>query len=366
VSGRSTPLEAHLARLIEAEGPIPIARYMAECLTHPEHGYYRRGDPFGARGDFVTAPEISQIFGELIGLWLAERWDAMGRPAGMRLVELGPGRGSLMRDILRALQVMPEMLDGLSIHLVESNETLQAKQASGLGADAVWHARFEDIPPGPLFVIANEFFDALPVRQYVRTEQGWAERLVGKAEAGFEIVLGPPGPPPEGLPDRLVASAADTLVELCPRAEAVAEAVGARIAADGGAALVVDYGYLRSSPGESLQAVRRHQPVDIFDRPGESDLTAHVNFERLAAAGERGGALPVGPVTQGQFLLSLGIEVRAALLSRRADPRQAMEIQAAVRRLTAPDMMGELFKVLAFVEPQMGTHLPGFAEIGGG
>lgn len=363
MSGLKTPLAERLAREIGSEGPIPLARYMQECLGHPEHGYYSSGDPFGAAGDFVTAPEISQVFGELIGLWLAERWDSMGRPAGMHLVELGPGRGTLMADLLRALEVMPELVQSAEVHLVESSRSLREAQARQI--DARWHTRFEEMPDGPLFIVANEFFDALPVHHYVKTEDGWAERLVSYGEAGFSLTHGPAGDAPAGLPARLAATAKPGAVfEICPEAERLGEAIGARIARFGGAALIIDYGYLESAFGETLQAVRRHQPVDIFDRPGQSDLTAHVDFERLAGAIERGGALPVGPVTQGRFLSSLGIEVRAALLARRANLRQARDLDAAVRRLIAPDMMGELFKVLAVVDRTTGPVLPGFVEPG--
>jgi len=363
VNDRETPLETVLADLIRSEGPIPLARYMQECLVHPEHGYYSSGEPFGTSGDFVTAPEISQVFGELIGLWLAERWDSMGRPAGMHLVELGPGRGTLMADLLRALQVMPELPQSAEVHLVESSRSLREAQARQI--DARWHARFEDVPDGPLFIVANEFFDALPVQQYVKTEDGWAERLVSYGVGGFSLTHGPAGDAPADMPRSLAETARPGAVfEACPEAERLSEAIGSRIARSGGAALIIDYGYLESALGETLQAVRRHQPVDIFDRPGRSDLTAHVDFERLARAVERGGALPVGPVTQGRFLLSLGIEVRAALLARRANLRQTKDLDAAVRRLTAPDMMGELFKVLAVVDRATGPILPGFVEFG--
>lgn len=363
MTDRDTPLAAVLVEMIRSEGPISLARYMQECLVHPEHGYYASGDPFGAAGDFVTAPEISQVFGELIGLWLAERWDSMGRPRGMHLVELGPGRGTLMADLLRALQIMPELPQSAEIHLVESNRSLRAAQARQL--DAHWHDGFESVPDGPLFIVANEFFDALPVRQFVKTRDGWAERLVTHNQTGFSLTYGPAGDMPADLPRHLADTArTGDVIEVCPEADRLGEAIGSRIARFGGAALIIDYGYLETAFGETLQAVRRHQPVDIFDRPGRSDLTAHVNFERLGRAIERGGALPVGPVTQGRFLLSLGIEVRAALLARRANPRQAKDLDAAVRRLTAPDMMGELFKVLAVVDRATGPVLPGFVEFG--
>jgi len=358
MSESPTALERHLSALIAAEGPIPVSRFMAEALMHPEHGYYRRGDPFGAGGDFVTAPEISQVFGELIGLWLGERWDAMGRPANVRLVELGPGRGTLMVDVMRALRLLPELAESASLHLVESNATLRGKQAQQLQAS--WHDSLEEVPDGPLFLIANEFFDALPIRQFVKTDDGWRERLITAGESGLAFVEGPAGDALACIPEALLDAPAGAIAEVSPESLTLMEAVAGRIARDGGTALIIDYGYTASAAGESLQAVRRHQPVDVFHRPGESDLTAHVNFEQLAQAAERAGAATAGPIDQGDFLQRLGIEVRAAMLARRATPHQARDIHAGVRRLTAPDMMGELFKVLAVV-PEA-ADLPGFTE----
>ncbi len=358
MSADRTALEAHLHRLIAAEGPIPLSRYMAEALQHPTHGYYRRGDPLGLHGDFTTAPEISQIFGELLGLWLADRWEAMGRPRPVGLVELGPGRGSLMADALRAMAVVPGLREALEVHLVESNESLRARQAEKIRAR--WHEDFAGVPEGPLLLVANEFFDALPIRQYERRNGRWVERLVGLAEGRLVITHGPAGEDVSLIPPELANAEEGAIVEVCPAGLRLMADIARRIAAHGGAALIVDYGYRTSAPGDSLQAVRRHQPVDIFHRPGDCDLTAHVDFAALAAAARAAGAATAGPVGQGAFLEALGIRVRAAMLARRAGARQRKDIHAAVRRLIAPDMMGELFKVLAVVARPGGT--PGIGE----
>ncbi len=353
-----TALEAHLRRIIAAEGPIPLSRYMAEALQHPTHGYYRRGDPLGLHGDFTTAPEISQIFGELLGLWLADRWEAMGRPEPIRLVELGPGRGSLIADALRAMTVVPGLREALEVHLVESNESLRAMQARKVRA--CWHDEFASVPEGPLLLIANEFFDALPIRQYERRDGRWAERLVGVENDRLVITHGPAGEDVSLIPPELAAAEEAAIVEVCPEGVHLMADIARRITTHGGVALIVDYGYRTSAPGDSLQAVRRHQPVDIFHRPGDCDLTAHVNFAALAAAARAEGAAIAGPVSQGAFLEALGIRVRAAMLARRANERQRKDIHAAVRRLIAPDMMGELFKVLAVVAGP--DSLPGIGE----
>ncbi len=353
-----TPLEAHLREVISKDGPISVHRFMAEALMHPDHGYYRKNDPLGRDRDFITAPEISQIFGELIGLWLADRWEAMGRPSPVNLVELGPGRGTLMADAIRALSVVPSLRKAIDVHFVESNVTLRAAQAKH--TKAIWHDHLSDVPPGPTLLIANEFFDALPIRQFVRSASGWSERLVAMGEKGFEFSLGPDDIESLLIPDSLHNAAAGSIVEVCPDGLDVAAMIGHRLFKYGGAALVIDYGYGKSAVGDSLQAIRRHQCVDVFHRPGESDLTAHVNFEELARAAETAGVRVLGPVTQGEFLRTLGIELRAAMLKRRATQKQGADIDAAVRRLTAPDMMGDLFKVMAI--QVMDDAPPGFED----
>lgn len=356
-------LEQELVATIRSAGPIPLHRYMEIALQHPEHGYYRRGDPLGVAGDFTTSPEISQIFGELIGLWAVDRWEAAGRPDPVLLVELGPGRGTLMADALRAAALVPEFLRAARLHLVESSATLRALQARKLGA--VWHDRLADVPPGPTLLVANEFFDALPVHQFVREAEGWSERHVGlDAEGRLTLVAGPAGPETALIPNVVADVPPGAVVELCPTGLAIMSDIARRIAGHGVAALIVDYGYTRSAPGESLQAVRRHQPVDILDRPGESDLTAHVNFEHLRTVARARGADTAGPVGQGAFLTALGIRLRAAMLERRSTAAQRKDIRAAVRRLIAPDMMGELFKVMAVVPKGVGD--PALGGVGDG
>lgn len=355
------PAFALLARRIRAQGPIPLADYMATALTHPEVGYYATRDPFGRAGDFTTAPEISQVFGELLGLWCAERWQALGEPARVLLVELGPGRGTLLADALRAARVLPAFRAAVEPHLVEASPLLRARQRETLGealrdTPAQWHDDLASVPDdAPLLLLANEFFDALPIRQFQRTPEGWAERLVGLAPDGEALRwgLGPPLPPAAlSLPAAAVPGA---IAELCPAGRALAGEIGRRLAQQGGAALVVDYGHARSAPGDSLQALRDGRPADPLAAPGAADLTAHVDFQALAQAAEAAGALAHGPVEQGSFLRSLGIEARAEGLARKATPAQRRDLAAAIDRLTAPAQMGSLFKALALTPPDAGV-----------
>jgi NADH dehydrogenase [ubiquinone] 1 alpha subcomplex assembly factor 7 len=349
-------LATHLHALIRNEGPITVARYMAEALGHPQLGYYATRDPFGRGGDFITAPEISQMFGELIGLWCAEMWRRLGRPRPIRLVEFGPGRGTLMADALRAIgQAMPELRTALAVHLIETSPALRARQTGSLRqVEAQWHDRWDEVPEGPVLAIANEFVDALPVHQLVRQGGQWRERLVGLAADGatlrFELSADAPAAT-AFLPAPLAAAAGalpdGSVVEVRPAALEMARALGARIAAEDGAALIVDYGHAPSAPGDTLQAVRGHRFVDVLADPGEADLTAHVDFQAFAEAARASGAAAWGPVAQGRFLRALGIETRAATLLKGARPEQAKAIEQAMRRLIEPPEMGSLFKVLA-------------------
>jgi len=332
-----------IAHRIALTGPISIADFMAEALGHPLLGYYRRAMPLGAAGDFTTAPEISQMFGELLGAWLADRWLAMGSPAPVRLVELGPGRGTLMADALRATRGVPGFHAALDLHLVETNAPLRDTQRAALADYAPsWHERLDEVPAGPLLLVANEFFDALPVRQFHRTAEGWRERMVGLAPDGTLRVALAPGLTPfaAALPDAPAGAEA----EISEAGRALAGTIGARLHQDGGWALIIDYGYDGSALGSSLQAVRGHRGAGILDRPGETDLSAHVDFAALATASDRP---TFGPATQGDFLRRLGIDERARSLKRQASPEQARAIDAALARLIAPDQMGTLFRVLA-------------------
>ncbi len=367
-------LAALLRRRIAAAGPVTVAEYMAEALGHPGHGYYMRRDPFGVSGDFTTAPEVSQMFGELIGLWCRVVWEAMGRPAPVNLVELGPGRGTLMADALRAaaMGAATKSADGaafktaLRLHMVETSPALRERQRRTLaaahpGIEPSWHGRLDAVPGGPLILVANEFFDALPIHQYVRSGDTWLERKVGIDEDGrFAFVLEPPAGPPappglSGVPDVVDGS----LVEVCPAAEAIAGDIAARIARFGGAALAIDYGHRRSAPGDTLQAVRGHAYAEVLDAPGEADLTHHVDFEALIRAAAKAGAVPFGPIPQMVFLSRLGLAARAEALLARATPEQAETIRAAAHRLVHPREMGEIFKALALIHPALPVP-PGF------
>ena len=339
----TTELGRLIARRIALAGPISLADFMAEALGHPRLGYYRKALPVGAAGDFTTAPEISQMFGELLGAWLAERLLAVGRPPSVRLVELGPGRGTLMADALRATRGVPGFHAAIDLHLVEINEQLRALQGQALAAcKPTWHARFDDVPGGPLLLVANEFFDALPVRQFEKTARGWSERMVGLADDGETLRLAlAPGVTPyaSALPDAPVGAQA----EICEAGLALAGAIGERLTRFAGWALIVDYGH-DGALGASLQAVRGHRGAAILDRPGETDLSAHVDFAALARAT---GRPTFGPVGQGDFLRRLGIAERASALKARASEAQRAAIDAASARLIAPDQMGTLFRVLA-------------------
>jgi NADH dehydrogenase [ubiquinone] 1 alpha subcomplex assembly factor 7 len=347
-----------LAARIRQAGPITLADYMAEALTHPTLGYYRRGDPLGAAGDFITAPEISQMFGELIGLWLVEAWEQINRPDPALLVELGPGRGTLMADALRAAKMRPEFGKAIRLHLVESSPDLRARQAAALAnAHPVWHDGLETVPDGPLLLVANEFFDALPIRQYERTQAGWCERMIGLDAAGERLrwLLAPPSAAAETLlaPEQLPAPIGAT-AEVSPAAQGLAAAIGVRLAGPPGAALLVDYGHDRSAPGDTLQAVRRHAPAEILDDPGEADLTAHVDFAAIARAARAAGAEAHGPVAQATFLKALGIELRAERLLARATPEQAEKIRSGLHRLIDDAEMGRLFRAMALTSPGFG------------
>jgi len=364
-----TPLEQEIHRLIAIDGPIPVARYMALCLGHPVHGYYRHRDPFGAGGDFVTAPEISQMFGELIGLWAAAVWQQMGTPSPVRLVELGPGRGTLMADALRAAKVLPAFRAALQVDLVETSPHLRQHQQTaleGAGVPLAWHDAIEDVPDGPAIVIANEFVDALPVQQLVRQPRGWHERMVGiDADGRLAFALSPDPLPhierilPPGLRDAPLGAVFEW------RADHLATELGRRAAA-GSVALIVDYGHARSAPGETLQALRAHAYADPLDSPGDADLTAHVDFEALGRAAAVAGARIFGPIEQATFLRRLGIAERAAALKQRATEPQRRQIDAALARLTdtvSATAMGRLFKVMAIAPPELAA-LPAFDNDG--
>ncbi|MEQ8603066.1 MAG: class I SAM-dependent methyltransferase [Marivibrio sp.] len=351
------PLLRHLKRRLALEGPIPISEFMALALGHPQHGYYMTRDPLGAAGDFTTAPEISQMFGELIGLWCAEVWRLIGEPARVRLVELGPGRGTLMADMLRAARMAPGFRQALRVTLVETSPALRAAQDRTLTQETIpvdWAESVDALPDegAPLLIVANEFFDALPIRQFQKTAAGWRERLVAlEPETGaLALTLAPaPGPAAALIPERAAERAdAGAIVEIAPAAWSVAAALGERLTACGGAALIVDYGHGASAPGDTLQAVKAHRYCGVLEHVGEADLTAHVDFDALARAFSEAGCRPAPLATQGGFLQALGIVQRAATLARKGDPAA---VRAQAERLVAPDQMGTLFKVLGAAAP---------------
>lgn len=351
-----TPLAQILARRIGAHGPISVADYMAECLLHPEHGYYTTRDPLGAEGDFTTAPEISQMFGECLGLALAQAWADQGGADRVILAELGPGRGTLMSDVLRAARALPAFQAAIEVHLVEASPALKARQAKTLeGVKVTWHDHIETLPKGPLFLLANEFFDALPVRQFVRQGTGWCERQVGLVEG--QLVFGVTAPAPiADLAHRLDDTRDGDVVELCPALPSIVSEIGQRIDAYGGVALIVDYGDWHSL-GDTVQAVKAHQPDDPLADPGQADLTAHVDFEAIAKAATP--ALASEMVEQGLLLARLGISERAEILSHQMSGKQLETHISAFKRLTDAQEMGSVFKAIA-IHPRTMPVPPGF------
>ncbi len=346
-----TPLGALIRTRIQEHGPIPVSEFMSLALSHPEHGYYRKKDPLGRGGDFVTAPEVSQMFGELIGLWAAVVWHSLGAPDPVLVVELGPGRGTLMADLLRGAAIDPAFRSAIRTHLVETSPALRARQAETLkDADVTWHDYVAAVPPGAAIMIANEFFDALPIRQFVHRAGQWHERMV--TTDGDDLAF------TDGTPVSIVGPKTEdgAIFERNEPATAIAALIGERLAADNGAALIIDYGHAASAAGDTLQAVARHARAEILADPGEADLTAHVDFQALSEAARPARAW--GPVTQGAFLRALGIELRADKLMR-ANPKQAMDIETACRRLIDAEEMGTLFKVLALTHPTLAAP-PGF------
>jgi NADH dehydrogenase [ubiquinone] 1 alpha subcomplex assembly factor 7 len=347
-----TPLEAVITQIIRDEGPMSIERYMMLCLSHPEHGYYMKRDPFGERGDFVTAPEISQMFGELIGVWCATAHQSIGAPAELNLIELGPGRGTMMKDMLRAAKVIPEFADAVRIHLVETSPALRNVQKQALCPEIRWHSGLATLPEGPSIVIANEFFDAIPIRQFEYRGGHWKKRSVGLAadnRLAIELVESR---------HKFLPQHEGAVIEISPLRESIARAIGARLAAWPGAALIIDYGHVASAPGDTLQAVRAHQYCDILAHPGESDLTSHVDFESLNSALRDGDASVHGPLTQRRFLLAMGLEARAAALAKAASRSQGEIIARAVERLAGEAQMGNLFKVIAATTPGLPVPYP--------
>jgi len=349
-----TPLARLLIRRIEAAGPITLADYMAECLLHPAHGYYATRDPLGVAGDFTTAPEISQMFGELVGLSLAQAWLDQGAPAPFALAELGPGRGTLMADLLRATRAVPGFHAAARLHLIEASPVLAVRQKQALAGFAChWLTETAALPATTaLFAVANEFFDALPIRQFTRDDGGWRETMVGVTKGALTPGLSAVAPL-AGLDHRRSDTAPGDMVETCPTAGPVMEAVGQRIARHGGAALIIDYGHWGAT-GATFQAVQAHAFADPFAAPGLADLTAHVDFRALARAAPTAHSF----TQQGAFLTRLGITARSARLAAHLSGDRLESHARATHRLTAASEMGSLFKVLALY-PQHTPPPPG-------
>lgn len=351
-----TALADLLIRRIAATGPLTLADYMADCLLHPDHGYYATRDPFGAGGDFTTAPEISQMFGELLGLCLAQTWLDQGAPAPFTLAELGPGRGTLMADLLRATRTVPGFHAAARVTLIEASATLRSIQRRTLGDHPViWADSVEALPEAPLFLIANEFFDALPIRQFTRQREGWAETVVGLDGDRLSLGRTPPAPL-AALEHRLSDTAPGDIVEICPAAAPIMARIGGLIARHGGAALVIDYGGWQSR-GDTFQALQDHRPTDPLAAPGRADLTAHVDFAALAHAAPPARASRM--IEQGALLQRLGIDQRAARLATSLTGAAQESHLAAHRRLTDRAEMGSLFKALAVYPPHR-MPPPGF------
>ena len=335
---------ARLIARIRERGPISIAEYMRECNAH----YYATRDPFGTAGDFTTAPEISQVFGELIGAWCADYWQRMGAPDPVLLVELGPGRGTLMADALRATRHVPGFHDALKLHLVETSPVLRRMQQEKLAAyKPEFHNHLVKVPPSPILLVANEFIDALPILQFDRLDGAWHERQIAFDESTSRLAV-LTDPKPSRMNSILPQAADGSVLE---ERTLITEAYTAiHIRDHGGAALIIDYGYYPSQSADTLQAVRQHKPVSIVESPGEIDLTAHVNFDHLAFVASGNGAAVRGPVSQASFLIALGIAAREAALIKNANPDQQIAIRSGCRRLIEPAEMGTLFKVLALTQ----------------
>jgi SAM-dependent MidA family methyltransferase len=344
-------LKKHLSQLISEQGPITVHQFMQIALADRLHGYYMKGDPLGREGDFTTAPEISQMFGEMLGVWAASFWHACGCPDNVQLVELGPGRGSLMADLLRSTTSVPEFHASLTVHMVETSPPLKEKQQTLLKDSHPhihWHEHINSIPEGFTLLVANEFFDALPIHQFIKTSKGWREQLVILDGENLAFTLAP-GKTPSLLliPNHLNDAEEGSVYEYNPLGMVVVQDIAERIQGYGGSALVVDYGFDSEDLKDTLQAVKSHAYHPVLEEPGEADITAHVNFSQLRDAFEEAGILTSSTLTQGHLLEQLGIGLRAEMLKKNADAKTQKSIDAALERLIDKDQMGTLFKCMA-------------------
>lgn len=353
--------ELDLAKEIKKRGPLTVAEYMEKAVSH----YYASKDPFGENGDFITAPEISQMFGEMIGAWFVDVWLQMGQPQNVQLIELGPGRGTLMADIMRTMSAWPELKEAVTIHLVEQSPQLRQAQAQALKAyKPTWHDRIEDVPQGFSFIVANEFFDALPIHQFKKSKGEWKERGIGFDDVQNEFIftfMDPTIDIPSIMPASFLAANEGSIFEISPASLSVFEQLCKRISDNTGAGLIVDYGHSVPGLGDTLQSIARHKYSDVLEAPGTKDITAHVDFSLLKAVGDSLVDIH-GPVTQGEFLASLGIGARAEALTEQATPEQRKDIMTALHRLTSVKEMGMLFKVLGLVSNGSDIVPAGFSD----
>ena len=353
----ATAVAKALADRIACEGPLPLDIVMAAASD----AYYAQDEVIGAHGDFTTAPEISQIFGELIGLWCGVTWQQMGSPSPFRLIECGPGRGTLMADLLRAASRVKGFRDAARLHLVERSPALRARQAEALkDAAPTWHDDLADVPAGPTLLIANEFLDALPIKQFIHAGGAWAERQVDVVDGKF-VFLDRATSPPAGAAETCDDG---TVIERAPAVDTFVQGLAARLKRDGGAALIIDYGYVGPATGDTLQAVKSHRYHGVLDDLGRADLTAHVDFARIGQIARTAGLRALGPQPQGSWLAALGLGLRVAQLTRGKSEAESAAIAAAAKRLSAPDGMGLLFKVMAFAHPSL-ARIEGFAQDAG-
>ncbi len=367
VEAEKTPLEERLINLIKIQGPITIADYMADALTHPHDGYYNTQQPIGVAGDFTTSPEISQVFGELVGLWLVEAWRGMGSPTEFNLIELGPGRGVFMEDILRAARLRPKFIEAAHLCFLETSGRLRVQQQKRLRASdmkPVWADEIADIAPAPSLIVANEFFDCLAIHQFQRVKNGWRERLVGLNEdqTKLDFVLGETPPPENYNLPTVDQSKEGDIFELSFAAQEMTTDICTILNEHGGHALIIDYGHRQSGFGDTFQAVRNHQYWPPLAAPGRADITAHVDFEAIARTAIDLGTAAHGPTSQGQFLERLGLNLRVEMLCKGKGAVQADEIRAGAYRIAAPDKMGEIFKVLCLSAPSLPAPA-GFEDI---
>lgn len=363
-----TPLEERLVKLIEDHGPIKVGDFMLDALTHPQYGYYSAQDALGAAGDFTTSPEISQVFGELVGSWLVHAWEELGAPSAFNLVELGPGRGTLMADILRVARVRPRFLDSVHVYMIEASGRMRYQQKRRLhetGVRITWADRLEDVPPGPMLAVANEFFDCLPIRQFVRTAdtdgRPWRERLVGLSDDGTKALsfvlsdarFGDQSGMPQG-------AMPEDIFESCSAAQELIAEIAHRLREHKGRALIIDYGHGRSGYGDTLQAVKAHKPWPVLAAPGQADVTAHVDFAALARRARQEEMRVDGPIRQGDFLERLGLHLRLEAVEKSLnDEAKREDFRSGALRLVDREGMGGLFKVMA-ISPKGGNAPPGF------